>query len=597
MSTGATASHAVPIADLGFISDGQTGALVDRSGSVVWYSPEEFVAPSVFGSLLDGNAGYWRIAPDGDASATRDYETDSLVLRTTFQSAEGAVTVTDLLALDARSRGHDLGRQVPHVLVRIVEGLHGRVPITMTFAPRFEYGVTVPWLTGGGRHVGARAGPSALRLDAATELEVGHDAVTAHFAVEPEDRLAFVLSWWDQLRAEEPPQPDGLALRETTLAAWRSWTGAHARYEGEAADLVARSAMILQGLTDGRTGAVLAAATTSLPEAIGGAANWDYRFVWLRDLAFVMRALWVAACPDEADRFLTFLADALGRLDGAQVPIMLRSDGGRDISEHVLSHLRGYAGSRPVRVGNDAWRQHQLDVYGEVLDSAHLLRDSVTPFQPRIRELLRSFADRAASDWRRDDAGMWEARDADRPYTSSKVMCWVALDRAIALHTLLGDGREVDVWRRERAAVGDAIRAEAWSERIGAFAGAFGSDELDASVLLMPLVGFVPATDPRMAATIRAVAERLTSGPLVHRWDGDANGFLICSYWLAECEALLGDVDAARRRFAALNTLANDLGLLSEMAEPGSGRLIGNMPQAFSHVGLINASWRLTTRN
>jgi GH15 family glucan-1,4-alpha-glucosidase len=275
---------------------------------------------------------------------------------------------------------------------------------------------------------------------------------------------------------------------------------------------------------------------------------------------------------------------------------MLASDGRRALGEHTLRHLRGWRDSRPVRLGNQAWMQRQLDVLGEVLDSGRLLADQVETLDEATRELLVGFAERAAAQWRHDDAGMWEARDRERPYTSSKVMCWVALDRAIDLASrgMLGDELPLDRWRGERQRIREAVLERAWSDRAGAFAGALGSDELDASVLLMPLVGIVEPNDPRWLATLDAIRDRLTSGPLVHRWADDPNGFLLCSYWLVECEALAGRLEDARDRFEALDAFANDVGLMTEMVVPGSGESAGNLPQAFSHVGLINAAWRLT---
>ncbi len=583
------------LADLAFLSDSRSAALVDRTGSVRWYCPRRFDGPAVFASLLDPDAGHWRIGPAGPAESRRSYVGDGLVLRTEWHGPSWAFAVTDALVFEPGTAGHEIGRRVPHLLVRRVEELRGRSPVEVVFAPRPEYGLVLPRLVGEGRCVEARGGSAHLRLHSDVELSIDGDGVTARFEVSEGKVAAFALAGWE---ARDPPPdpapPDVAGLLDATIRGWSSWNGQHTRYEGEAAELVRRSAVVLQGLTDATTGAVMAAATTSLPELLGGDANWDYRYAWLRDLSFVMRALWIAACPDEADAFLRFLAGALGRLGDRRVPIVLGADGRRDLTEHRLEHLRGYRGSRPVRVGNDAWLQQQHDVLGEVIDSAHLMRDQIGQFPDDVRELLVAFADRAVRHWREPDAGMWEARDRDRQYTSSKVMCWVALDRAVRLADRLGDDVPVDRWSRERDTIRETVLREAWSERTGAYAGALGSDDLDASVLLLPMVDFLPADDPRMAATIQTVRERLTSGPLVHRWDGDANGFLLCSYWLAECEWLAGERGRAADRFAQLNGFANDLGLLTEMVEPRAGEPIGNVPQAFSHIGLVNAAWRLT---
>jgi len=384
---------------------------------------------------------------------------------------------------------------------------------------------------------------------------------------------------------------------ENTGEGWRSWSEMHRGYEGPYVDQVRRSALVLQALTYQPTGAVTAAATTSLPETCGAGDNWDYRFAWLRDLSLTLRALWIAACPDEAEWFFFWVDRAVGAHstdDQQQVQIMYGVEGERDLTEHSLEHLRGFRGSRPVRVGNDAWFQKQLDVLGEVVDAAHLLRDELgEEFDDAIARLVSSFADKAAESWEEEDAGMWEARDAVRPYLSSKVMCWVALNRAINLAPRLGEHANVTSWKAAREEVREAILERGWSEEVGAYTGAFGSDQLDASVLLMPLMDFLPATDPRMWSTIETIERELAGDGLVHRWDGDENGFLICTYWLVECLARAGERERAVEIFERTTSYANDLGLLAEEADAATGELWGNFPQAFSHVGLINAAWSL----
>jgi GH15 family glucan-1,4-alpha-glucosidase len=352
---------------------------------------------------------------------------------------------------------------------------------------------------------------------------------------------------------------------------------------------------VLQALTYQPTGAVIAAATTSLPETCGGSDNWDYRFTWVRDLSLTLRALWVAACPHEARRFFDWITWALGGqlIEGQPVQIVYRVDGERDLSEHALEHLRGLRDSQPVRVGNAAWQQKQLDVLGEVVDAVHLLREQVGEFDEILARLVAAPADRAAESWQEPDAGMWEARDGERHYLSSKVMCWVALDRAIELAPRLGDHAHMQQWKAAREAVRQSILERGWSKEARAYTGAFGSDQLDASVLLLPLVHFLPVRDPRMWATIEAIERELAPDGLVHRWTGDEHGFLICTYWLVECLALAGEIGRAGELFERTTSYANDLGLLAEEADGTTGELWGNFPQAFSHVGLINAAWRL----
>ncbi len=350
---------------------------------------------------------------------------------------------------------------------------------------------------------------------------------------------------------------------------------------------------MLLALTYQRSGALIAAATTSLPEVLGAGLTFDYRYAWLRDLSLAIRSLWLATCPDEPDRLFAWFATVAGEgNDDDSAQIMYGVEGERDLTERELTHLAGWRGDGPVRIGNQAWKQKQLDVLGEVLDAAHTLRDSLS-FDAPVQRLLISVADRAADEWPEPDSGMWEARDRERNYTSSKVMCWVALDRAVKLAPKLGGAADVARWASARDDVRDEVLRRAWSDESGAYAGAFESDELDASVLIMPLVGFLPATDERMWATIEVIEKRLGSGGLVTRWADDPNGFLICTYWLVECLALGGEVDRARELFERTTVRANDLGLLAEQVDPHNGDLLGNFPQAFSHVGLINAAWRL----
>ncbi len=582
------------ITDYGFLSDCTCAALIGSSGSVDWWCLPRFDSPSVFGRLLDPEGGRWSLAPRNEYTVERDYVEDTLVLRTVFRTESGAVALTEALSLQPGARGHDIGLRSPHSLLRVVEGLEGEVDVQTTVAPRFEYGLTVPrWAQDRGSW-SARVGPVALRLTTPVDLHAEDGDLGGRFRVRAGERVGFCL-------ASTPPYEDGGGLAvepadgiEDTVAGWRSWSELHRGYQGRHVDHVRRSALVLQGLTYQRTGAVVAAATTSLPEELGGTLNWDYRFAWLRDVSLTLQALWVAACPHEADRFFDWLAAAVGHVGDAPLQIMYGVEGERDLTEHTVDHLAGYRDSRPVRVGNDAWKQRQLDVLGEILFAAHLLRDQLRPFGEATRDLLVTLADQAARDWREPDAGMWESRDEPRNYTSSKVMCWVALDRAIALADDLGDRARPDEWEHAREEVRKAVLEQAWSEASGAYAGAFGSDALDASVLMMPLVGFLPADDPRMLATIEAVRDRLGDGRLVRRWEGDTAGFVICSFWLVECLALADRLEEAEDWFEHLLALGSDLGLFAEEIDPGTREQLGNYPQAFSHVGLVNAAWRLT---
>ena len=583
------------IADYGFLSDCHSAALVDLTGSVDWWCLPRFDSPSVLGRLLDDEAGHWSLRPERGYRSERQYVGDSLVLRTLFHTATGDISVTDALALAPGARGHDVGLRSPHMLLRRVEGVAGTVAMTSELAPRMEYGRTEPHLSQVEGGVRALGGPVQLTCSAPVELIIDGGVVRAGFTVEAGQSIELRLRYEPSYGPSHGPggAPDAEASLEDTLAAWESWSALHTSYHGRFAGLVRRSALVLQGLTFGPSGAVLAAATTSLPERRGGDLNFDYRYAWLRDLSLTMKALWVAACPDEPARFFDWLSGSAGHVRGELVQIMYGVAGERDLTEHVLENLAGFGGSTPVRVGNAAWDQKQLDVLGEVLDAAHLLRDHLGQLSEPTRQLLVALADRAARSWEEPDAGMWEARDQHRHYLSSKVMCWVALHRAVELAEELRAEARIETWTAARDAVRAAVLERGWSEKADAYTGAFDSDQLDASVLLLPLVGFLPATDVRMRSTIDAVEQRLGSNELVHRWDGDPSGFLICSYWLVECLALAGEHARAEAWFHTTTARANDLGLLSEVVDGPTGEVLGNYPQAFSHVGLINAAWRL----
>jgi alpha,alpha-trehalase len=359
---------------------------------------------------------------------------------------------------------------------------------------------------------------------------------------------------------------------------------------------------VLQALSFQPTGAIIAAASTSLPEGVGGERNWDYRYAWVRDSCFTMQALWVAACPDEAVDFFSFMTGAAATVDDDNgLQIMFGVGGEHDLTERILPHLEGWRDSRPVRVGNGAWNQQQVDVYGELLGAAYQLRDYLDDVDDATRRFLVACADAAAARWQERDQGIWEVRGGPRDFLYSKLMCWVALDRAIDLADLLHAHDRIESWTATREQIRDAILTDGWSDKAGAFAQAFGSDDLDASTLMMPIVGFMPATDPRMRSTIDAIAERLTDEHgLVYRYratdglEGEEGTFLLCTFWLAQAQALAGEVEQARKTFEHAIAYANDVGLLAEEVDPASNELLGNFPQAFSHIGLVNAAWAIS---
>ena len=584
------------IADLAFLGDGHGAALVARDGAVQWWCPPRFDAPSVFAQILDARAGHWSLRPRAIEDVERRYVPGTMVLETTFRCAGGRLRLTDALALAPGARGHETGHGSPHVLLRVAEALDGEVEVDLELAPRPEYARVVPRLISTAAGIESIGGPDRILLVGDRPVQPCHDHASASFALAAGERAGFALQHLPGIAGDAPAPLDPAAALADTIAGWQSWSEQHQSYQGAYHELVHRSSLVLRALTYVETGAIVAAPTTSLPEAIGGSANWDYRYAWLRDASLTLTALWVGACPDEARRYFDWMSRAAAPGSHSEhVQIVFGVEGERDLAEHELEHLAGFRDSRPVRVGNAAWRQQQLDVLGEVLQGAWVLRDQLDDLDDFTAEFLAGLADRAARDWRKPDAGIWEAREGDRDYVSSKLLCWVALDRAIRLAPKLGAHADRDAWAEARDAVRDAICDEGWSEDAGAYTGAFGSDHLDASVLLMPILGFVDAGDERMLATIDAVERDLARDGLVQRWSGagDEGAFVACSYWLAHCRALAGQLDQARALFEQVSAHANDLGLLSEEIDISGGELLGNFPQGLSHVALINAAWAI----
>jgi GH15 family glucan-1,4-alpha-glucosidase len=597
----------VPISAHALVSDCHAAALITADGSVDWLCCPRFDSPSVFGRLLDDAAGHWSIRPAGAYTGTRRYADRTLVLETTFRTPTGTVTVTDALAMGAGNRGHALGRGAPRLLIRSVTAVDGEVELEVGYRPRPEYGLLRPLLSQVDGGVTAHGGAEWLVLTSPIRLELADSTATARFTVRAGDSVRFALH---RSTLEERPariwSQDELADRlADTVAAWQSWSDLHQNYHGPWQDLVQHSGRVLKGLTFQPSGAIVAAATTSLPEAVGGGRNWDYRYSWVRDASFTMQALWVAACPDEASDFFAFMTTAAAATVGPDQPlqIMFGVGGEHDLTERTLPHLAGWRDSRPVRVGNGAWSQQQIDVYGELLDAAHQLADYLIDLDDDVRGFLVVLADSAARRWREPDRGIWEVRGEPRHFVYSKVMCWVALDRAIKLAGRLRATDRVGDWKAARDEIWQTVVRDGWSPAVGAFTQYFGSSALDASNLMMTIVGFLPADDPRMLATIEAVADRLTDEHgLVYRYrtadgvDGLAGAegtFLLCTFWLAQALAMAGQLDRARAVCARAAAYVNDVGLLAEEVDPATGELLGNFPQAFSHIGLINAAWAI----
>jgi alpha,alpha-trehalase len=594
----------LPIADYALLSDCRSAALVSRTGSVDWWCVPRFDGPSVFARLLDDEAGHWSIRVPG-ATTERRYLDQTMALETTFRSATGTAVLVDAMAVGRNERGHQLGAASPGVLLRRITCADGEVQVEVAYAPRPEYGLIHPLLDPVEGGVTARGGADMLALSAPIGMTVDGAIATAGLRLRAGESAGFALH---HARSWEPPprlwtQQEIIGRLQDTLEGWRSWSAMHQAYEGPWRDLVHHSGRVLQALTFEPTGAIVAAPTTSLPETVGGERNWDYRYTWVRDASLTMEALWVAACPDEASKFFGFLAGAAASQlhRGTDLQIMFGIGGERDLTERELPHLGGWRASRPVRVGNGAWSQRQLDVYGELLGAAQRLVEQLGTLDPWTKRFLIAAADTAAARWKEKDQGIWEIRGAPRDFLYSKLMCWVALDRAIALAEPLGAKEQVEGWTATRGEIRTAILEHGWSDRAGAYTQAFGSDELDASNLMLAITGFLPGEDPRMKATIDATAERLTDERgLVYRYRaadglaGEEGTFLLCTFWLAQAQALAGEVDRAKQTFERAVAYANDVGLLAEEVDVGGAEMIGNYPQAFSHIGLVNAAWAIS---
>jgi alpha,alpha-trehalase len=596
-----------PVAEYGLLADCNSAALVDRDGSIGWLCLPRFDSPAVFAQILDPEGGHWQIGPTASYRSERRYLPGTLVIETTFATDTGCVKLTDAMAFAEGQRHHELGLAAPHLILRLVEGVVGEVELALELAPRPEYGLVKPLFRAtetGGRTFG---GPNQVVVSSAVRTQIEDFTMSATFTASEGQRLGFALQWAPpEGPAPDPFAPDAVAARiEDTIEAWRAWEAEHDIYKGPHRELVRLSSRVLKGLTYRPTGAIVAAPTTSLPETVGGERNWDYRYSWIRDSSLTIEALYIGACSDEVEEFISFMtSSAGGRASERSLQIMYGIAGEHDLTERELPHLRGWRDSAPVRVGNGAWGQTQLDVYGELLNSLYLYRDQLGELHPEIQAFVADLANTAARRWREKGAGMWEMRGEPRHHVSSKVLCWVALDRAIRLAPQLGDQANVERWTGERGEIREAILTRGWSEARQAYAQSFESDELDAAQLLMPIFDFLPATDKRMRSTIEAIARDLTEQGLVLRYrnqegmnadglSGEEGTFVICSFWLVSALAKAGEVERAEALFDQLASYGNDLGLLAEEIDTVGGELLGNFPQAFSHIGLITAAWEI----
>jgi GH15 family glucan-1,4-alpha-glucosidase len=581
------------IEDYALLSDLQAAALVERRGSIDWLCFPRFDSGACFAALLGTpDNGRWLLAPTADAEPSRRYLHDTLVLETTWQCEDGSVRVFDFMP----PRG-----TAPDV-VRIVEGLSGSVQMRSELVIRFDYGAIVPWVRRVDDARLAVAGPDALCFRTPVHTRGEHKRTISTFTIEEGERVPFVLTWYPS--HEDPPQridPE-VALAETE-SYWREWNaGSTVELPTEWRDLIRRSLMVLKGLTYAPTGGIVAAPTTSLPEHIGGVRNWDYRYCWLRDATLTLLALLHAEHVDEALEWRRWLLRAVAG-EPADIQIMYGVGGERRLTEFEVPWLDGYEKSAPVRVGNAASEQLQIDVFGEVLDALYQARAHGLPTERTAWQLQTNLLEYLEKIWREPDEGIWEIRGEARHFVHSKVMAWVAFDRAVrTIEEQNLDGPE-DRWRAVRDEIRDEVCERGYDEDLGSFVQSYGSKELDASLLLLPLVGFLPASDPRIRGTVAAVERELVVDGLVLRYRTHTDGvdglppgegvFLPCSFWLVDCLELLGRHDDAHELFGRLIGLANDVGLLAEEYDPAAGRLLGNFPQAFTHLALVNSAFNV----
>jgi GH15 family glucan-1,4-alpha-glucosidase len=583
----------LPIEDYALIGDTHTAALVGRDGSLDWLCVPRFDSAACFAALLGTpDNGRWLLAPSGGGTATRrSYQDGTLVLVQEWDTASGSVRVTDFMP----PRHHR-----PRVFRR-VEGLQGTVDMVTELVIRFEYGSQIPWVVQTEKGLRAVAGPDAIDLDSPVKLTGEHMRHHGQFTVSAGDRFDFRMQWAPSY--EEAGR--ALSVEEAlpaTLAFWTEWSSGINQVHGDWEKMVRTSLLALKALTYAPTGGIVAAPTTSLPEALGGPRNWDYRYCWVRDATLTIDGLVQAGCREEVQSWLWWLVRAAAGNPG-QLQIMYGVAGERRLPEFELDWLPGYEGSRPVRVGNAASLQFQLDVFGELMEAIDMARSHGIDTEGAIWDLQRAVLGFVEDHWNEPDQGIWELRGPPQLLVYSRVMAWVAMDRAVRAVERDHFEGPVERWRQARDAIHDQVCTRGYNAKVGSFTQAYGSDELDASLLLLPLVGFLPIDDPRVVATIEAVQRDLTVDGFVIRYRstsgvdglaGTEGTFLPCSLWLVSCLALLGRVDEARALLQRVASVANDVGLFSEEYDTTRQRLVGNFPQAFTHVAFINAARYLT---
>ncbi|WP_026932470.1 glycoside hydrolase family 15 protein [Glycomyces tenuis] len=585
---------ALRIEEYGMLGDLHTAALVGTDGSIDWLCLPRFDSPACFGALLgDERHGCWRLEPAAGGKCTRRrYRGDTLILETEWDTPEGSVRVID--TMPPRDRAADL--------VRVVEGISGRVPMRTMMRLRFGYGRNEPWIRYHDGQIAAIAGPDAAWLAADVPMELSDTTAQAEFAVSAGDRVSFVLTYQPSHKDRPVPVDPRVGI-DGTERFWNDWIG-HFRYEGGWNDAVRRSMVVLKSLTYAPTGGIVAAATTSLPEDLGGVRNWDYRYCWLRDATFALQALLGTGYIEEAREWREWLLRAVAG-DPADLQIMYGLDGSRWIPEFTLDWLPGYEASGPVRIGNAASVQFQLDVWGEVLDGLYLAREAGLEAEASAWELQEAMLDFLEGHWSDPDEGLWEVRGVRRHFVHSKVLSWAGFDKAVKSVERFGMEGPVDKWKVLREEVHREVCDRGFDAERGTFTQFYGSTGLDAALLLIPQVGFLPWDDPRVAGTVEAVRRELTRDGYLLRYDpaadggvdglpGDEGTFLACSFWLVDALHGIGRRSEAGDLFERLLDVRNDLGLLSEEFDPRTGRQLGNTPQAYSHVGLVNSARHLS---
>ncbi len=582
------------IEDYAIIGNTCTVALVGNNGSIDWWCVPRFDSPACFAALLGSEKnGRWLIAPKGEVKRTRrQYRDDTLILETEFETSDGVVAIIDFMPIHERLGQVDV--------VRIVEGRKGRVQMRMEAIFRFDYGHVMPWVTSRPDSLRAIAGPDAIKLRTSVPTR-GEDFTTkADFAIAEGQRIPFTLTYYPS-HEWEPGNKHPIHMLNETEAWWRQWAG-RCTVEAPWRDAIMRSLITLKALTYCPTGGIVAAATTSLPEKIGGERNWDYRICWLRDSTFTLYALSIAGYYEEAKAWRQWLLRAIAG-EPARMQIMYGLRGERRLTEFELPWLPGYENSAPVRIGNAAHEQFQLDVYGEVMDSFYAARKQSLDPEPETEAVEKALMDFLEGAWKEPDEGIWEVRGPRRHFTHSKMMAWVAADRAVKLIEKFGSAGPADRWKKLRDEIRADVLDRGFNPHRNAFVQYYGSDLLDASLLMMPLIGFLPAGDPRVMSTVAAIERELISDGLVKRYqstpevDGLPSGegtFLACSFWYADNLALMGRYEEAREVFERLLSLRNDVGLLAEEYDTIGKRQLGNFPQAFSHVSLINTAHNLS---